>query len=317
MRTASTTALLVLLSAVIMLLAEPVSCVAAEKSASGVKAAEKAEQRQRWAKLPAEAVERIMKELKETNPEKAGRLEQLRESDPAGFKDEMRKIMRQRHGKGLEEWKDRAAERSAHPPAGPERHFREPGHERGGAPEGAELQERRGRRERRERFGEMRQRHSEFIKWLEATYPEDANDLAELKEKNPEVYMRHLGLSLRRYGRIFEASKDNPRLAEVLKEDRKLKRQRDKLHKRVKATEDEAEKKALTAELEEIISRRFDLIVVRKQIEYEQLREKLEELKKQLKESEAEVEKWKVDKDKRVKERLERLLSNGRRFRWN
>jgi flagellar motor protein MotB len=121
---------------------------------------------------------------------------------------------------------------------------------------------------------------------------------------------------LKKYRRIFEAEKENPELAKVLKEDLELKEKRNKLLRRIRASTNDAEKKRLTKELEEVVSSRFDLIVKRKQIEYEQLSKKLEKLKEQVKRSEAEVEKWENVKDKEVKQRLEELISRAEKFNW-
>ena len=62
---------------------------------------------------------------------------------------------------------------------------------------------------------------------------------------------------------------------------------------------------------------KFDLIVKRKQITYEQLRKELEELKERVKESEAEVEKWKKVKSEKVNERLEELIGRTEKFNWH
>ena len=70
------------------------------------------------------------------------------------------------------------------------------------------------------------------------------------------------------------------------------------------------EKKKLTAQLEEVVSSRFDLVVREKQIAYERLRKKLEELKKRVEESQAEVDKlMEVEfKTENVKKRVEELM---------
>ena len=61
------------------------------------------------------------------------------------------------------------------------------------------------------------------------------------------------------------------------------------------------------------------MIIKRKQIKYKQLSEEIENLKKLLKESEAEVTKWKDAefKNKNVKTRIEELLNQSEKFRWN
>jgi len=167
--------------------------------------------------------------------------------------------------------------------------------------------------------GRMRERHAEYIEWLEKNHPEEAEKLAELREKKPELYMRHIALSLKKYGRIAEAAKGNPELAKVLKEDLELKKERDKLLRKITAASDDGEKKESVEQLQEVIGSRFDLIVRRKQIEYEQLLKKLEKLRERVKESEAEVEKWKDAefKNENVKVRLEKLISRKEEFGWD
>ncbi|MBA7708375.1 hypothetical protein ES703_117273 [subsurface metagenome] len=96
-----------------------------------------------------------------------------------------------------------------------------------------------------------------------------------------------------------------------------LKGKRDKLLGKIRAASDKDEKKELVENLEEVISSRFDLIVRRKQVEYEQLHKKLEKLQKRVKQSEAEVEKWKKVKSEKVKERLKELISRSEKFRWD
>ena len=130
--------------------------------------------------------------------------------------------------------------------------------------------------------------------------------------------MRAMGISGRKYRRIFETSKDNPQLAAVLKEQMTLKEKRAELLKQIKATTDDKQKKTLTGELEQVVSRQFDVIVKRKQIAYEDLTKKLEELKKEFDQKKAEVEKWKDADFKKlqVKQRVNELVSETEKFEW-
>ena len=165
----------------------------------------------------------------------------------------------------------------------------------------------------------MREREANHLKWLEKNYPDDAGKLAELKKKNPELYFKQLMHSMRTYGKIEEAEKDNPQLAEVLKSDLQLRREQDKLLGKIKDAATEKEKKQLSEELEKTVGSRFDFIVKRKQIEYEMLLKRLEKLKEDVKKSEATVEKWKDQKFKNdaVKSRTEELLSRSEKFQWD
>jgi hypothetical protein len=165
----------------------------------------------------------------------------------------------------------------------------------------------------------MQEKEADHLKWLEKNYPDDAAKLTELKKKNPELYLKQMMHSMRTYGRIEEAEKENPQLAEVLKSDLQLRREQDKLLGKIKDAATENEKKQLSDELEKTISNRFDFIVKRKQIEYEMLLKRLEKLKEDVKKSEATVEKWKDQKFKNdaVKSRIEELLSRSEKFQWD
>jgi len=165
----------------------------------------------------------------------------------------------------------------------------------------------------------MQEREADHLKWLEKNYPDDAGKLAELKKNNPELYFKQLMHSMRTYGKIEQAEKDNPQLAEVLKSDLQLRREQDKLLGKIKDAATEKEKKQLSQELEKTVSSRFDFIVKRKQIEYEMLLKRLENLKEDVKKSEATVEKWKDQKFKNdaVKSRIEELLSRSEKFQWD
>ena len=163
------------------------------------------------------------------------------------------------------------------------------------------------------------QRRAEFLDWLEKNYRRDARDLANLKDKDPNFYERKLGLMREKYGPIREAERRNPELAEVLKEDLRLKEREDELVGRIKGTTNQKEKEKLTAELEEVVGDRYDLILRRKQIAYERLLKELEELQNRIKESHAEMLKYQDSKVKseNVKQRLRDRLEEKKKFPWD
>ena len=243
--------------------------------------------------LTPERVERIISRLAEQDPEKAKELAKLQQEDPGKFTAELREIIhhqfderRKKHMKGG------GGNGSKHP--GPEHPWRD-------------------------RAIQMRQKHNEYLEWLQGNYPDEANSLAEIKDEKPELYMKKLQHSLRKYGQIIRASKENPQLAEILKKDLLLKEKRNDLLKEIRTTTDEKKTKALAKELETVISSRFDLIVERKQAEYEQLNRRLERLKEQVEKSQAQIEKWKDSKFKgeSLKSRLDKLITKAEQFTWD
>jgi len=293
--------ILVLAVAAVMLLISPLSIKAVDKNEENIWSDEKPKLKSKRFELTNERIEYVMNWLKKTEPEKAKELAKLRQEDPEKFKAELRKVMRKQFGKKWREQKWQGAgskfQRSKGMP------FKGYGGYGGGA-----------------RMS-MHERYSEFLEWLKGNYPKETEELAELKEKNPGLYRKKLGLFLRMYRRIFEASKESPKLAEVLKEDLQLRKQRNSLLVKIRSEKNADEKSELIKKLQDVVSSRYDLIVRRKQIEYENLLKKLEKLKEQVKRSETQVDKWKDTKFKEdnVKARLEELISRmGRnKFKWD
>jgi hypothetical protein len=184
------------------------------------------------------------------------------------------------------------------------------------------------RKHGREEFGKIigkriegwrRQRQNDFLQWLEKNYPKEVEKLTRLKEKEPELYMEKSDLIRNKYWRIFEEEKRNPELAEVLKEDLKLKDKRDELVITIKAAKNEKDKQKLLAELEEVVGRRYDLIVRQKEIAYERLLKWLEELRNRVRESRDEINRCKDERVKieNVKKHIKDLTEEtSPPFRW-
>lgn len=180
----------------------------------------------------------------------------------------------------------------------------------------------------RKQFGERirdhmderrRKRQAEFLEWLGKIYPPVAEKLANLKEQDPERYIKTFDRVVEKYGYIYRKWLQNPELGRVLKEKLELKEKQDRLLRKIRAARNDKEKKELIAQLEELVSSRFDLIVREKQIAYEQLLKQLEELQKRVEENQAEVDKWmEVQfKTENVKARVEELIRRTRKIKWD
>ena len=231
--------------------------------------------------VPREMViKQLMDRLARTDPNRAEELTQLRKRDREKFNKEIKKIMRQQQR-----------------------------HNRWMRPGGF------GARQRMEGMREPKG----HLQWLEKNYPEEAQKLAELKAKRPGLYKRRLALTSRKYKRIQDAEKENPELAEVLKADLALRSRRAELLRKLKAVAAADEKEQLTEELEQVVGERFDLIVRRKQMRYQQLRKELDKLIEQVSASEAMLDKYRSRQYKKdhVKQRVEELISGKERFRWD
>lgn len=277
-----------------------------------------------WFGPGPEQVEQMLTLIREEDPNKADELAQLQEEDPAAFKAGLRKAAREHFMHRMTEcrgepgkWQPKAGCGYSPRRGGRAREGMMPGGQgMGPGPDmGCDMPVAGMGPQTRER---MQERNAEYAKWLEENYPDEAAKLEQLKEGNPERCMRAMGLSWKKYGRIYQASKDNPELAKVLKEKIALKERRVELLRQIKAATDEKQKQELAGELEQVVGQQFDLIVRRKEIAYEGLAKKLAELQTEVEQKKAEVEKWKGKdfKNEQVKQRVKELVNETEKFEW-
>jgi len=159
---------------------------------------------------------------------------------------------------------------------------------------------------------------TEFLEWLGKSVPKVARDLNSLKDTDPNLYAKKYEIVREKYRRIFDESKRNPDLADVLMAELELEKRQELLVNKIKATKSEKEKKKLTSQLEEVVANKYDLIITKKIIAYEFLLKRVEELQKELNRNREEIDKWKDEKIKaqNVKERVDELTEKSRKFRW-
>jgi len=171
-----------------------------------------------------------------------------------------------------------------------------------------------------ERIEAWRQRRrKEFLDWLGKNYPDQAKELTKAKPRGADFYNKKFDLVQGKYGYIYEAWRRNPELGRVLKQDLALKKRRDDLIAQIKKEKDDEKRQQLAAKLREVVADRYDLIVRRKQIAYDQLQKRLGELQKQINQSRAEIGKWRDAKfkEENVKQRIKELTEDIPRFKWN
>lgn len=237
--------------------------------------------------------ESILNDVRAKDPNEAARLEKLRIDDPNQFRREIREIamknMPMRRGRPGERFEHKGREIDM--PEGM------PGMERG-----------------RQRLGAA---EGELTTWLQKNEPAEANSLAQLKAKDPQAYMRKIMIDMKKYRQIMEAEASNPALAEVLKNDLKLKEQRNNLLEKFKAATNDKQKETIKAELKDVVGQMFDVKLQKKQIKYEDLKKKLEELQKNVNKSQTELDKFKNDKDAQVDKYLESIISQSGQFDWD
>ena len=172
-------------------------------------------------------------------------------------------------------------------------------------------------RERIEKYRE--QRRLDFLKWLEENVPDQSQELARLKERSPDHYWKKFELIWRKYRHVYEENRRNPESAGILLEDVKLKDRRDELIQKIKTTKNRNEREKLIAKLEEVIGLRYDVILRRKQMAYERLLKRLEDLRIQIRESRQDILTYQdpKTKDENVKQRTKELLEQKIEFKWD
>jgi len=164
------------------------------------------------------------------------------------------------------------------------------------------------------------ERRARFLEWLAEKVPEEAEELAKLKERNPDLYGERYERARRKYGRIYEEGRRNPELEKILLDDLRLQKRRDQLLGKINTTTNRREKEQLIKELEEVVGLRYDIIVRRKQMAYEWLLKRLEELRNRVRESRVEIQKAQDAKVKaeNIKKRTQELLEEKKQeFHWD
>jgi hypothetical protein len=252
------------------------------------------------AELTPGQIEHWLNDIRLVDPNRAAELQKMQKENPQQFPRELRRIAREITGR---QYKDHVDNNTFD---GRKGHVTDmnTGTAAGGRRESAR----------------MWQRTAEFYDWLKQNYPAEAQKLDQLKkQKDQELYRRQMSVCRQRYWQIFESAETNPQLAEILKQDLELKEQRASLLKKIKATTDYAQKTALIEQLEEVVGNRFDLLLKRKQLQYQQLLERVQKLHEQIKQSEAQVQRWKdpAFKKESVKSHVESLLGKPDQFKWD
>ena len=266
--------------------------------------------------MTEEKIERLLDRIAEENPERAEQLRQLKAENPQEFAEHLRQLAGKRFGRQGEGKGDgpgdhtRNHDRSTNrKPSRTSRDRDGMGMRGGGKGEhgghGGE-----GFRER------MMKKHDEYTEWFKKEFPAEAEKLESLRQKHPEQYMKQMQSCQKKYAPIIKAQQHNPQLAEVLKEDIQLQSQRDTLLKEYRSA-DKKERKAIKKELEDIVNSRFDIVVKKKQLRYEDMLKKLQELEEKVNAQQAEVESLKDKKSDAVEQRIEELVGKTEKIDWN
>jgi len=224
--------------------------------------------------LTDKQIEKILQEINKLDPDKAEKLQKLRESDPKAFIESIREeIRKQVESKPITE---------------PEPGWKE----------------------------ELDQQQEEFLKWFKKNYRGDYRELMNLQKCCKERFVQKLLDLMQIYGPIQWTEQRNPKLAEAMKKNLELQKQRDTLLLQIRISPEE-EHAQLIKELEVVVSERFDTIVLEKQLQFEWLGHRLKELTKRLENRAAELDTLKKSKVQSVEKRMKELVERTENVNWN
>jgi len=98
--------------------------------------------------------------------------------------------------------------------------------------------------------------------------------------------------------------------------DMDLQKQQDDILRRLR-TADAKDKEAMTKELEQVISTRFDVILLKKQLMYDELYARLLKLQEELEKRQSELEVLKNSKEQNVQDRMKELTTQVEKINWD
>lgn len=259
-------------------------------------------------------IDGFLSRLEQVNPERAAELRKLQKEDPDKFMQALNEEAQKMFRASGNRPRPQESMQGPRGPMGPGPQAQGPdsmGSRRGGPDEGRGGEGRGGRWQER-----LQRRHDEFIQWLEKNDPELAGELAKLRETDEAAYFGRYMEARRKYDPILRAERDNPELATVLLEDLALQKQRDDLLRELRGTEG-AKREQLIKDLKRLVSKRFDLIIRKKTLQYQELEERLKRLQKELEKRQAEVQKLQNNKEQAVEEHVKDLTTQAEKINWD
>ena len=163
---------------------------------------------------------------------------------------------------------------------------------------------------------ELYKKHEAFLAWFQKQYPQDHKELIGLQVENPEKYVQRFMDLVKLYDPIRKTEKPCPQLADAMKKNLELQKRRDALLLQIRIASEEQQAK-LVEELRSVISQRFDVILLEKQLQYDSIRKRLDDLANKVEVQAKELETLNKNKEQSVKDRIDELLERTEKVDWN
>jgi hypothetical protein len=163
---------------------------------------------------------------------------------------------------------------------------------------------------------ELFKKHEAFLVWFNKQYPQDHKELIELQVEDPEKYVQRFMDLMKLYEPIQRMEKYNPKLSDTMKKNLELQKRRDALLLQIRIASKEQQPK-LIEELRNVVSQRFDTIVVEKQLQYQWLRKRLNDLTKKVETRAQELDSLNKNKEQCVEDRMKELMERTEKVNWD
>lgn len=163
---------------------------------------------------------------------------------------------------------------------------------------------------------ELFRKHEAFLVWFKKQYPQDHKELVELQIEDPEKYVQRFMDLMKIYEPIQRMERLNQKLADTMKKNLELQKRRDALLLQIRIASKDQQPK-LVEELRNVVSQRFDTIVLEKQLQYEWLRKRLEDLTKKVEDRAKELESLNKNKEQSVQNRVKELMERTEKVNWD
>ncbi len=233
--------------------------------------------------LTESQIDRFLERLSQTNPARAAELERSRITRPQQFRWEIREEMANRFFQRIQ------------PPDEPAPAVEPTPTEPPAEPDAA-----------------LRQKQAELIDWLEKNFPKQAKDLKADLPLTAERMDELRG----RYDPMMRAERFNPPLAEAMKEDLRVQMRRDELLMELQL-ENPDKREAIVNELEQLVSKRFDLIIRKRELQHGHIRNRLNQLQEELDRQQKEINTLRNAKTHSVRARVEELIQSAEKTDWD
>lgn len=156
-------------------------------------------------KLTDKQIEKILQDIKQSDPEKAQKLEKLKETDPKAFT------------KAIQDEIQKQVEAEKQPQTEPDARWKK----------------------------QLEEKHEEFLTWYKKNYPQEHRELIQIQKSDPEKFAQKMLELMQIYGRIQWMEKRNPKLAGAMKKNLDLQKQRDTLLLQIRISPEEEQTKLI------------------------------------------------------------------------